>query len=169
LPSTCCCAPWAAWRACRATGWKNWAFPQTQRTVPTNEYLQTTLPQHLRRRRRGRALPVHPHRRAPGLVRGGQRAVRRLQEVQGRLLGDPLGTFIDPEVARVGLNEQEARERASPTRSRATASTTWTAPLPTAKPTAFVKVLTVPGKDRSWASPSSARMRATCWPSTCWP
>jgi hypothetical protein len=24
-PSTCCCAPWAAWRGCRASGWKNWA------------------------------------------------------------------------------------------------------------------------------------------------
>ena len=40
------------------------------------------LPQHLRLRRRRRPLPVHPHRRAPGLVRGGQCAVRSLQEIQ---------------------------------------------------------------------------------------
>ncbi len=39
--------------------------------VPANQ-----LPEHLRRGRRRRALPVHPHRRPSGLVRGGQRAVR---------------------------------------------------------------------------------------------
>jgi hypothetical protein len=49
-----------------------------RKTIETNAYLQT-LPQHLRRRRRGRAVPVHPHRRAPGLVRRGQRAVRRFR------------------------------------------------------------------------------------------
>ncbi len=48
------------------------------------------VPQHPGRRRRGRAVPVHPHRRAPGLVCGGQRAVRQLQALQGRLLGHPL-------------------------------------------------------------------------------
>ncbi|MCK7497994.1 MAG: FAD-dependent oxidoreductase [Comamonadaceae bacterium] len=46
------------------------------RTVETNEYLQTLYPEHLRLRRRRRPLPVHPHRGAPGLVRGGQCAVR---------------------------------------------------------------------------------------------
>ena len=42
------------------------------------------LPEHLRMRRRRRALPVHPHRLAPGLVRVGQRAVRRAQGDSGR-------------------------------------------------------------------------------------
>ena len=49
------------------------------------------VPQHLRRRRRGRPLPVHPHGRAPGLVRGGQRALWRCQEIQGGLFGGALG------------------------------------------------------------------------------
>ena len=67
-----------------------------RRTVAVNEYLQTNYPEHLRLRRRRRALPVHPHRGAPGLVRVGQRAVRPLPQVQGRLLGDPLGDLHRP-------------------------------------------------------------------------
>ena len=59
--------------------------------VPANH-----LPQHLRRGRCGRALPVHPHRVAPGLVCGGERAVWRFQDVQGRLLGHPLGHLHRP-------------------------------------------------------------------------
>ena len=49
------------------------------------------LPQHLRVRRRRRSVPVHAHRRAHGVVCGGQRALRRVQEVQRRLLGDSVG------------------------------------------------------------------------------
>jgi pyruvate/2-oxoglutarate dehydrogenase complex dihydrolipoamide dehydrogenase (E3) component len=50
----------------------------------------------------------------------------------------PWATFIDPEVARVGLNEQEPGKRGIAYEvTRSTASTTWTAPLPTAKPTAL--------------------------------
>jgi pyruvate/2-oxoglutarate dehydrogenase complex dihydrolipoamide dehydrogenase (E3) component len=39
-----------------------------------------------------------------------------LQEIQGRLLGDPWATFVEPEVARVGLNEQEAKAKGIPTK-----------------------------------------------------
>ncbi len=86
-PSTSCCAPWAAARASPATAWRSWASRSRRRkTIETNAYLQTLLPQHLRRGRRGRAVPVHAHGRAPGLVRRGQRAVRPLPQVQGRLL-----------------------------------------------------------------------------------
>ena len=35
------------------------------------------LPEHLRLRRCGRSLPVHAHRFAPGVVRGGERALRK--------------------------------------------------------------------------------------------
>ena len=85
-------APWAASPTPRATDSRNSGIATTQaRTVETNDYLQTHLPQHLRLRRRRRAVPVHAHRAAPGLVRGGQRAVRTLQEVPRRLLGHPLG------------------------------------------------------------------------------
>ena len=128
----------AVGRAARLTGFglEELGIP-AQRTVRDQRVPADHLPQHPGRRRRGRALPVHAHRGAPGLVRGGQRAVRRLQEVQGRLLGDPLGHLHRP---RGGARRPEraggARSRASPTRSRATASTTSTAPSPTAPRTA---------------------------------
>ena len=95
------------------------------------------LPQYLRRRRCRRALPVHPHRRASGLVRGGQCAVRSVQEIQGRLLGDPVG-----DLHRAGSRARRPERtggqgtRASPTKSASTASTISTAPLPTARRTA---------------------------------
>ena len=61
----------------RATAWRNSASrPRRQRTVEVNEYLETPLSQHLRLRRRGRALPVHAHRGAHGLVLRGERALR---------------------------------------------------------------------------------------------
>jgi uncharacterized membrane protein YdjX (TVP38/TMEM64 family)/thioredoxin reductase len=46
------------------------------------------LPEHLCSRRCGRALPTHARSSASGLVRRGQRAVRPLPALQGRLLGD---------------------------------------------------------------------------------
>jgi hypothetical protein len=90
-PSTPCWWPSAASPTSRATGWRNSASPTGKRArwTPTNSCRPTTRTSTPRRR--GRPLPVHPHRRAPGLVRGGQCAVRSVQEVQGRLLGDPLG------------------------------------------------------------------------------
>ncbi len=49
----------------------------------------------------------------------------------------PWATFVEPEVARVGLNELEAKEKKHPLRGDGpTAWTTWTAPSPTAKRTA---------------------------------
>jgi pyruvate/2-oxoglutarate dehydrogenase complex dihydrolipoamide dehydrogenase (E3) component len=48
----------------------------------------------------------------------------------------PWATFIDPEVARVGLNEQDAKEKNIAVRDgESTAWTIWTAPLRTAKRT----------------------------------
>ncbi len=60
----------------------------------------------------------------------------------------PWATYTDPEVARVGLNEQEARERGIPHE----VTTYDLSELDRAKadghPSGMVKVLTVPGKDR---------------------
>src|SRR5207245_1447248 len=47
--------------------------------------------QHLCLRGRGRALPVHAHGVAPGVVRRSQCALRQLQKIPRRLLGDPVG------------------------------------------------------------------------------
>ena len=107
------------------------------------------LPQHLRRRRRRRALPVHAHRRAPGLVCGGQRAVRPVQEVPRRLPRHPLGHLRR---ARGGARRPErARgqgDRASRTRSRVYGIDDLDRAIADGEAHGFVKVLTVPGKDR---------------------
>ncbi len=49
------------------------------------------LSQHLRLRRRGGTVSVHPHRFSPGVVRVGQRPVRPVPEIPRRLFGDSLG------------------------------------------------------------------------------
>jgi pyruvate/2-oxoglutarate dehydrogenase complex dihydrolipoamide dehydrogenase (E3) component len=110
--------------------------------------LADQLPQHPGRGRRGRALPVHAHRGAPGLVRGGQRAVRHVPQVQGRLFRHPWCTFIDPEVARVGLNEQEAREKGIAFEVTRYGIDDLDRAIADSAAQGWVKVLTVPGKDR---------------------
>ncbi len=54
-------------------------------------HLANALSEHLRVRRCRRTVSVHAHRVASGVVRGRQRAVRYVQEIQGRLPGDSLG------------------------------------------------------------------------------
>jgi uncharacterized membrane protein YdjX (TVP38/TMEM64 family) len=128
------------------------------------------LPQHLCGGRRGRALPVHPHGRAPGLDRGGECLVWRRQEVQDRRLGDspghlhrPGGRVCRPE--RAGgegkgrcLRGHALRHRRPGPRDRRQRG-----------PAASSRCSPCPARTGSWASPSSARTPATCWPNTCWP
>ena len=52
-----------------------------QKTVETDDTLQTHLSEHLRVRRCRRAVSVHAHRVASGVVRGRQRAVRYVQKI----------------------------------------------------------------------------------------
>ncbi len=68
----------------------------------------------------------------------------------------PRGRAGRPERAR------RRRRRASPTRSPPTASTTSTAPSPTARRTASSRCSPCPARTASSASPSSASTRATC-------
>ena len=120
----------------------------TQRTVETNEYLQT----------------IYPNIFAAGDVAGPYQfthtaAHQAWYAAVNALFGDlkkfkadysiiPWATFIDPEVARVGLNEQDAKEQGIPYEvvkynlhelDRAVADS---------ETQGFVKVLTVPGRDR---------------------
>jgi pyruvate/2-oxoglutarate dehydrogenase complex dihydrolipoamide dehydrogenase (E3) component len=107
------------------------------------------LPQHLRLRRRRRALPVHPYRLAPGLVRGGERALRRqLWKKRVDYSVIPWATFTDPEVARVGLNETEAKERNIPYEVTVYGLDDLDRAIADEEAHGMVKVLTVPGKDR---------------------
>jgi pyruvate/2-oxoglutarate dehydrogenase complex dihydrolipoamide dehydrogenase (E3) component len=150
LRSTNCCAPWAARPRLTGYGLEELGIP-TQRPSTTNEYLQT----------------LYPNIYAAGDVAGPFQfthtaahqawyaAVNALfgqfQEIQGRLPRDPLGHLHRPrggarrperaggqgkgiayEVTRYGIDDLD----------RAIADS---------EAHGFVKVLTVPGKDRSWA------------------
>ena len=60
----------------------------------------------------------------------------------------PWTTFIDPEVARVGLNEQEAKEKKIPYEVTTFDIAELDRAIADSAATGFVKVLTVPGKDK---------------------
>jgi pyruvate/2-oxoglutarate dehydrogenase complex dihydrolipoamide dehydrogenase (E3) component/uncharacterized membrane protein YdjX (TVP38/TMEM64 family) len=123
----------------------------TQRTVPTNAYLQT----------------VFPTIYAAGDVAGPYQlthaaAHQAWYATVNALFGDfkrfaadyrhlPATTFVAPEVARVGLNEREARAqgvRYEVTRFDLADLDRALTDAGSTPPTGFVKVLTVPGKDR---------------------
>ncbi|MBS1224253.1 MAG: associated Golgi protein [Proteobacteria bacterium] len=60
----------------------------------------------------------------------------------------PWSTFVDPEVARVGLNEQEAQDRGIPHEVTVYGLDDLDRAIADGEAHGFVKVLTVPGKDR---------------------
>ncbi len=120
----------------------------TNRTVETNEYLQT----------------VYPNIYAAGDVAGPYQfthvaAHQAWYAAVNALFGDfrkfkadysviPWATFIDPEVARVGLNEQEAKEKNIPYEVTRYGIDDLDRAIADSEAHGFVKVLTVPGKDR---------------------
>ncbi len=120
----------------------------TQRTVPTNEYLQTLYPNIL----------------AAGDVAGPYQlthvaAHQAWYAAVNALFGDfkrfkadysviPWATFIAPEVARVGLNEQEAKEKNIAVEVTRYGIDDLDRAIADSEAHGFVKVLTVPGKDR---------------------
>lgn len=71
--------------------------------------------------------------------------IKRLR-VNGRVM--PAVTFTDPEVARVGLNEREARERGVDYEATCYDLAELDRAIAEQAPQGFVKVLTVPGKNR---------------------
>lgn len=119
-----------------------------ERTVVTNEYLQT----------------LYPNIFAAGDVAGPYQfthtaahqawyaAVNALFGEFRRFRADysviPWTTFIDPEVARVGLNEQEAAERGVPFETTRYDIGDLDRAIADGAAGGFVKVLTAPGKDR---------------------
>ena len=118
-----------------------------QRTVDTNEYLQT----------------IYPNIYAAGDVAGPYQfthvaahqawyaAVNALFGEFRRFKADysviPWATFIDPEVARVGLNEQEAKEKNIAVEVTTYGIDDLDRAIADSEARGFVKVLTVPGKD----------------------
>ena len=120
----------------------------THRTVETNEYLQT----------------IYPNIYAAGDVAGPFQfthtaAHQAWYAAVNALFGDwklfkadysviPWATFIDPEVARVGLNEQEAKEKNIPYEVTKYGIDDLDRAIADSEAHGFVKVLTVPGKDK---------------------
>jgi len=121
---------------------------QTHRTVVTNEYLET----------------LYPNIYAAGDVAGPYQfthvaAHQAWYAAVNALFGDfrkfkadysvvPWATFTDPEVARVGLNEQEAREKGIAHEVTRYGIDDLDRAIADGAAYGFVKVLTVPGKDR---------------------
>jgi pyruvate/2-oxoglutarate dehydrogenase complex dihydrolipoamide dehydrogenase (E3) component/uncharacterized membrane protein YdjX (TVP38/TMEM64 family) len=120
----------------------------THRTVNTNEYLQT----------------IYPNIYAAGDVAGSFQfthtaAHQAWYAAVNALFGEwklfkadysviPLATFIDPEVARVGLNEQEAQEKNIAYEVTKYGIDDLDRAIADSEAHGFVKVLTVPGKDK---------------------
>jgi pyruvate/2-oxoglutarate dehydrogenase complex dihydrolipoamide dehydrogenase (E3) component/uncharacterized membrane protein YdjX (TVP38/TMEM64 family) len=139
----------AVGRVARLTGYglEELGIP-TNRTVETNEYLQT----------------IYPNIYAAGDVAGPFQfthvaAHQAWYAAVNALFGDfrkfkadysviPWAIFIDPEVARVGLNEQEAKERQVPYEVTRYGIDDLDRAIADSEAHGFVKVLTVPGKDR---------------------
>lgn len=120
----------------------------THKTVDTNEYLQT----------------IYPNIYAAGDVAGPYQfthvaAHQAWYAAVNALFGDfrkfkadytviPWATFIDPEVARVGMNEQEAKEKNIPYEVVKYDLHELDRAIADSEARGFVKVLTVPGKGR---------------------
>lgn len=120
----------------------------TERTVQVNGYLQTSLPNIY----------------AAGDVAGPYQfthtaahqawyaAVNALFDPFKKFRADyrviPWATFVEPEVARVGLNEQEAKEKKVPYEVTVYGIDDLDRAIADSEAHGFVKVLTAPGKDR---------------------
>jgi pyruvate/2-oxoglutarate dehydrogenase complex dihydrolipoamide dehydrogenase (E3) component/uncharacterized membrane protein YdjX (TVP38/TMEM64 family) len=120
----------------------------TQRTIETNEYLQT----------------IYPNIYACGDVAGPYQfthtashqawyaAVNALFGFAKKFKADysviPWATFIDPEVARVGLNEQEAKEKGVAYEVTRYGIDDLDRAIADSAAHGWIKVLTVPGKDK---------------------
>jgi len=120
----------------------------TGRTVPTNEYLET----------------LYPNIYAAGDVAGPYQFTHTAAHMAwyatvNALFGSfkkfkvdysvvPWTTFIDPEVARVGLNEQEAKEQGIAYELTRYDLDDLDRAIADSETKGFIKVLTVPGKDK---------------------
>ena len=139
----------AVGRSARLTGYglEDIGIP-TNRVVETNEYLET----------------LYPNIFAAGDVAGPYQfthvaAHQAWYAAVNALFGDfkkfkadysviPWATFVDPEVARVGLNELEAREKNIPYEVTKYGIDDLDRAIADSEAHGFVKVLTVPGKDK---------------------
>jgi len=120
----------------------------TGRTVETNEYLETIYPNILAA---GDVAGPYQFTHV-GAHQAWYAAVNALFGTLRRFKADysviPWATFIDPEVARVGLSEQEAKEKGIAVEVTRYGIDDLDRAIADGAAHGFVKVLTVPGKDR---------------------
>jgi len=118
------------------------------RTVETNEYLETIYPNILAA---GDVAGPYQFTHV-GAHQGWYAAVNGLFGTFRKFKADysviPWATFVDPEVARVGLNEQEAAAQNTPFEVTKYDIAELDRAIADSAAHGFVKVLTVPGKDR---------------------
>jgi pyruvate/2-oxoglutarate dehydrogenase complex dihydrolipoamide dehydrogenase (E3) component len=122
--------------------------PKTQRTVPTDEYLQTIFPNILAAGDvAGPFQFTHTaaHQAWYAAVNGLFGSFKKFK-ADYRVV--PWCTFIDPEVARVGLNEQEARTQGIAFEVTRYGIDDLDRAIADSAAHGWVKVLTVPGKDK---------------------
>lgn len=120
----------------------------TERTVQVNGYLQTSLPN------------IYAAGDVAGPFQFTHTAAHQAWYAAVNALFDPFrkfradyrvipwATFVEPEVARVGLNEQEAKEKKIPHEVTVYGIDDLDRAIADSEAHGFVKVLTVPGKDR---------------------
>ena len=118
------------------------------KTVDTNEFLQTRFPN------------IYAAGDVAGPFQFTHTAAHQAWYAAVNALFDPLkkfktdysvipwATFVEPEVARVGLNEQEAKEKGVAYESSVYAIDELDRAIADSEAHGFIKVLTVPGKDR---------------------
>jgi pyruvate/2-oxoglutarate dehydrogenase complex dihydrolipoamide dehydrogenase (E3) component/uncharacterized membrane protein YdjX (TVP38/TMEM64 family) len=118
------------------------------RTVETNEFLQTNYPN------------IYAAGDVAGPFQFTHTAAHQAWYAAVNALFDPLkkfkadysvipwATFVEPEVARVGLNEQEAKEKGIPYEVTTYGIDDLDRAIADGEAHGFLKVLTVPGKDR---------------------
>ena len=122
--------------------------PKTQRTVPTDEHLQTVFPNILAAGDvAGPFQFTHTasHQAWYAAVNG---LFGQFKKFKADYSVIPWATFIDPEVARVGLNEQEAREKGVAFEVTRYGIDDLDRAIADSAAHGWVKVLTVPGKDK---------------------
>jgi pyruvate/2-oxoglutarate dehydrogenase complex dihydrolipoamide dehydrogenase (E3) component len=129
-------------------GLEELGIPTGGRTVETNAFLQTRYPN------------IYAAGDVAGPFQFTHTAAHQAWYVALNALFDPFkkfkadysvipwATFVDPEVARVGLNEQEAKQKAIPYEVTRYGIADLDRAIMDGEAHGFVKVLTVPGKDK---------------------
>ncbi len=138
----------AVGRSARLTGYglEELGIP-TNRVIETNEYLETIYPNILAAGDVAgpyQLTHVAAHQAWYAAVNGLFGEWKRFKVDHSVI---PWTTFLDPEVARVGLNEQEAREKGIPFELTRYGIDDLDRAIADGEARGFVKVLTAPGKD----------------------